>query len=171
MLHIWPRFWSQYCCTCLVLSKFILRECDDQREVRLRSPEKLRFRLMLWGDTQLLLPLLYIEVIIECCTVTNIMQFNSLAIFTSNQIALRHIQDSPFLYHDPPSAPGSLRKAISQVAMPLPGAGITRTLFPSMFLVCTTRNLSPSTLHKNFGQGQPGRQILWCLTRWLLLNM
>lgn len=77
------------------------------------------------------------------CVATNVIQYTFLFILTQYQVSLRYTIDIPILMlyrHMPPS---SLAKAIPQVSLPLPEAGMTQIILLSMFIMCTTGTLFP----------------------------
>ena len=43
------------------------------------------------------------------------------------------------------------------MGLPLPEAGVTQTVFPSIFFMCTTGTLSPSTVRKGSDWAGPAR--------------
>jgi len=75
----------------------------------------------------------------------NIVQFNSLAILTQNQIPLRCTLDFPGLPHHPPGAPRYLSKSNPTDGFTSARGRTHQTVFPNIFFMCTTGALSPST--------------------------
>lgn len=92
--------------------------------------------------------------VVTCCMAANTIQSTSLAILTQNHIPWKQTLDFPIRPHYPPSAPRSLGESNPWMGLSLPDTGITQTVFPRIFFLCTTGTPSSSALCKSFDWAQ-----------------